>query len=806
MDAAEKKFKQSLREMQGSLKQLQDFESKYDELISTLTDLPKKLQHDIMVPFGDGIFFEGHIERTNEVIMHLGDSYYAERTIPNALKTIEERHRENKKLISAQMDAIADLEKERKMLFEDKILEARKIRDEKKTTAGVEKPNVLEREVIVPDMVDENKWKTAATAASSTTNKGGEAARKVAEPGIKPSESEIVEIEEKEGDLERHMKESRTNADKENKKKTENENNSAEEKKRLEMERIAAEDAARAEKLAMEMFSSNHGGKKSTKAKERSSTDGGGKTPEPATSASMKQEAQTTESKPLKSANPAASSLDEMLRRLEETENAMAAARKKNAKMRSEDEDSSSRSSSDGDENNSDDESEEDDDTTAGTGQGNASGLILGDAMVDLAKQQALIDKMYSGIEGCEPPPRVLPGSAAKQSLLLSSSCSSSNKSVFEKNALKQKIQSAGTQYDQATFGKQLDQKQQAQRKKMALLEVNDRQVSERVLDLLEDKNTSSKIKDTKVAPDSRGTSRSTSKSSTTGGTTLASSVPPVIAGTSNSTGYLHQLDSYKGRCTTSSSNANKSSRSAISQSILIPGQMNKSASTAGGPGMITSAAAPKDTKKEPAPTPRSGSGSSSPTKTLDSNLKLHVDGATGGRAATSSASATTSSLIQVVSETDHDTITANCSSPPLGAQQISSKGIVDLEALDMDEDSFVVPARTNIASSTSRPGGPTVRGVASASRSAGTNTKAVTADAGALPGKKVRFAEAPLEEVVDVNHDPVGVASTSSANNPFQSAENRAWFDSLQKPQTGKRVSKFKQERMQLAAGPRGA
>lgn len=74
-----------------SLKDLEDKRSRYMELDSTLETLPRKLKHSGLVPLGPGLYAQGNIVRTNEILVLLGDSYFAEVSAHDARKIVSRR-------------------------------------------------------------------------------------------------------------------------------------------------------------------------------------------------------------------------------------------------------------------------------------------------------------------------------------------------------------------------------------------------------------------------------------------------------------------------------------------------------------------------------------------------------------------------------------------------------------------------------------------------------------------------------------------------------------------------------------------
>eukprot|EP00299_Pterocystis_sp_00344_P014207 c7028_g1_i1.p1 GENE.c7028_g1_i1~~c7028_g1_i1.p1 ORF type:complete len:110 (+),score=14.70 c7028_g1_i1:33-362(+) len=63
----------------------------YDELCKLLHQLPHRVSHPIMVPFGSKAFFAGELIHANEVLCQLGENYYAWRTTNQTQEIITRR-------------------------------------------------------------------------------------------------------------------------------------------------------------------------------------------------------------------------------------------------------------------------------------------------------------------------------------------------------------------------------------------------------------------------------------------------------------------------------------------------------------------------------------------------------------------------------------------------------------------------------------------------------------------------------------------------------------------------------------------
>ncbi|XP_032229480.2 unconventional prefoldin RPB5 interactor isoform X2 [Nematostella vectensis] len=76
---------------QTRLRTWEKFKSDYETLDNTLKTLPEKLNHDIMVPFGSLAFMPGKLIHTNEILVLLGDNWFAERSATQAREIVQRR-------------------------------------------------------------------------------------------------------------------------------------------------------------------------------------------------------------------------------------------------------------------------------------------------------------------------------------------------------------------------------------------------------------------------------------------------------------------------------------------------------------------------------------------------------------------------------------------------------------------------------------------------------------------------------------------------------------------------------------------
>ena len=111
IDRAPEVLEGRLEEQEERLQSLRSYRKEYEDLRSTLGELPKRTQHPIMVPLNSVAFMPGRLEHTNEVTVLLGDNYFAERSASQAQDILTRRIDSIDKLIEAQeaqIDALLD--------------------------------------------------------------------------------------------------------------------------------------------------------------------------------------------------------------------------------------------------------------------------------------------------------------------------------------------------------------------------------------------------------------------------------------------------------------------------------------------------------------------------------------------------------------------------------------------------------------------------------------------------------------------------------------------------------------------------
>eukprot|EP01018_Ginkgo_biloba_P030243 Gb_03341 [translate_table: standard] len=96
-EKAAKRVEESLEIPRKELQKLEEFLEDNRKLTKLVQKLPDEISYNIMVPFGKAAFFPGRMIHTNELLVLLGEGYYAERT---AKQTMEVLHRRTKTLES----------------------------------------------------------------------------------------------------------------------------------------------------------------------------------------------------------------------------------------------------------------------------------------------------------------------------------------------------------------------------------------------------------------------------------------------------------------------------------------------------------------------------------------------------------------------------------------------------------------------------------------------------------------------------------------------------------------------------------
>ncbi|XP_071522327.1 uncharacterized protein [Panulirus ornatus] len=83
--------KERLQIVDEEITKLQKFRKDYEHLLNILRTLPDKTSYEVMVPFGSLAFMPGRLLHTNEILVLLGDNWFAERSAKQAAEIVQRR-------------------------------------------------------------------------------------------------------------------------------------------------------------------------------------------------------------------------------------------------------------------------------------------------------------------------------------------------------------------------------------------------------------------------------------------------------------------------------------------------------------------------------------------------------------------------------------------------------------------------------------------------------------------------------------------------------------------------------------------
>ncbi|KAI8066621.1 hypothetical protein BC940DRAFT_60071 [Gongronella butleri] len=112
---------QSKQELQDQMQRWHQYRQEYDQLATQLDSIADKTSHQAMIPIGKLAFMPGKLIHTNEIMVHLGDQYYVERSAKQARAMADQRKQlveEHLRLVEAKYNAvIAKSEAANQLLF-----------------------------------------------------------------------------------------------------------------------------------------------------------------------------------------------------------------------------------------------------------------------------------------------------------------------------------------------------------------------------------------------------------------------------------------------------------------------------------------------------------------------------------------------------------------------------------------------------------------------------------------------------------------------------------------------------------------
>ncbi|ORE02193.1 Prefoldin-domain-containing protein [Rhizopus microsporus var. microsporus] len=103
------RLSQQLASLQEEYQRWNNYKTDYDALESLLKTLPDNTTKSAMIPLGKMAFMPGKLVHTNEILVLLGDKYYAERSAKQAIDILSRRReyvQENLNLVEAQLNSL----------------------------------------------------------------------------------------------------------------------------------------------------------------------------------------------------------------------------------------------------------------------------------------------------------------------------------------------------------------------------------------------------------------------------------------------------------------------------------------------------------------------------------------------------------------------------------------------------------------------------------------------------------------------------------------------------------------------------
>ena len=106
---AQQHYYRQLRTHRQDLAKFKESRREHLAAVEMLGELPEKTRHGIMVPLGKMAFVPGELIHTNEVLVLLGDNYFAERSACQAAEIMQRRIEVIDRVISTTEKNIKDL-------------------------------------------------------------------------------------------------------------------------------------------------------------------------------------------------------------------------------------------------------------------------------------------------------------------------------------------------------------------------------------------------------------------------------------------------------------------------------------------------------------------------------------------------------------------------------------------------------------------------------------------------------------------------------------------------------------------------
>ncbi|KAK3286147.1 hypothetical protein CYMTET_6282, partial [Cymbomonas tetramitiformis] len=106
----ESTYRQSLDQEVERLRRIEGYDADYDQLADTLSSIAEKTSQEILVPFGSVAYMPGKLIHTNEILVHLGESHYVERSTVQALEILARRKSELQEQLEGARRSVTRME------------------------------------------------------------------------------------------------------------------------------------------------------------------------------------------------------------------------------------------------------------------------------------------------------------------------------------------------------------------------------------------------------------------------------------------------------------------------------------------------------------------------------------------------------------------------------------------------------------------------------------------------------------------------------------------------------------------------
>eukprot|EP00112_Aurelia_sp_Birch-Aquarium-sp1_P005846 Seg1660.7 transcript_id=Seg1660.7/GoldUCD/mRNA.D3Y31 product="Unconventional prefoldin RPB5 interactor" protein_id=Seg1660.7/GoldUCD/D3Y31 len=168
----------AIKESSLKFEKWNSLKKEYEDLRTTLTTLPQKLEHHVMVPVGSVGMFPGKLIHTNEIMVLLGENWFAQCTAYKAVEIINHRLKileKNLEDVSGEINFLGARKKmaEDVLTLDKNVKDMVDIREEEKTSTAERKgkkriAHKAKHDVVPRSMKDLDKGKLEKQSSGAT--------------------------------------------------------------------------------------------------------------------------------------------------------------------------------------------------------------------------------------------------------------------------------------------------------------------------------------------------------------------------------------------------------------------------------------------------------------------------------------------------------------------------------------------------------------------------------------------------------------------------------------------------------------